>query len=979
MPAPASRAPSLVGLILLLPALLHAQESRSPETKQASTVQSMDGKLVDRLPVDRVRDGLILLPGIVIAQDGGVSIRGGRPGDAATYIDGIPVSPGYRKTRFIFDPSRMPSPGQSFLELGTNSLNAMEALTGPLSPALGQGQAGVIVLQTLRSNDRFTVRGSIESDRPFGRLHGPGIDRVQGFAGGQFFNRLRVTAAATIEGHESAESGPGAPDDPIFVVAGIDTTVAVPSQINNPFADTTFVNVSRFAIARGRCDAFSGSSNRDIAGNYGQECQGTRIPVSGSSSYQVLGKLEYALGRNTSFWLTGLASRDQVRPLVFSVPPAGYQARSRVVTLGVRHGINLGGRPLAFDLALSRQQDQTIGGPLSPESERGTRDGFLLAGLEFLYDFDNFPVNDELISNIRNNIVGSRRSPLNLENTNQYGLINRYRNSAYGLDGGPEAGGPSGRLMMLKESRTVIVASADWQRTTSHAFRTGFEITRYDVAGYSHQLTSQAFSDAFIVEPTQAAFFAENHFRFGSVSFVAGLRYDRFRSGAERSFVLDTIGISPGFLTYTYFPTPNSYGSGGITFNGQPLVRFVADDAKDAMSPRMKLAFALTPRTTFRAGIARQNQMPDLSVVVSGVNTDLRVTNTSHIYGNDLGFERTTLYELGLRHLINSAFTLDASIYDRELDDQAISTLQSYPDPSRLGEQVDIRQMASLGLGRVIGVDVRVDARLGLFTGILGYAFQDADRELSSSPVASQNTIPLEDSRPHTITGTGVVEFPRTWERGFLGTVLRNASVYGTFRFSSGTAYTRCAAQSGNESILSGQACLSFFVGDLQGARLPSTKHLDLRVTRGFDIAGRELVVYLDGRNILNFNNVLQVYAVNGRTSNPVEAQQVFSADSAGFADLGIANGINTNGALDLTFGGAVASGCGNFVNSQFTPAAPDCVYLIRAEERYGDGDHIFTVAEQRAASDAAYRVARGRPTFLGAPRRIRLGLEVRF
>jgi hypothetical protein len=121
------------------------------------------------------------------------------------------------------------------------------------------------------------------------------------------------------------------------------------------------------------------------------------------------------------------------------------------------------------------------------------------------------------------------------------------------------------------------------------------------------------------------------------------------------------------------------------------------------------------------------------------------------------------------------------------------------------------------------------------------------------------------------------------------------------------------------------------------------------------------------------------VYAVNGSTSNPVEAQGVFGADSAGFADLGIANGINNNGDLNLTFGGAVTSGCGNFVNSQFSPSAPDCVYLIRAEERYGDGDHIFTLAEQRTASEAAYRVVRGRPTFLGAPRRLRLGLEVRF
>lgn len=982
MPARSLWAPSSLLLSLFFPGLLQGQESRSPETKQASTVQALDGKLVDQLPVDRIRDALVLLPGVGAVESNGLSFRGGRPADAATYLDGVPVSPGYRKADFIFDPLRIPAPGQSFLEVGTNSLASLEALTGPLNPALGRGQAGVILLETITPDRPFDARGSIESDRPFGSIHGPGIDRLQGFAGGRLMNRLRVSTFATIEGHESQESGPGAPDDPIFISAGVDTTVAVPSAINDPFADTVFVDVSRFAIARGRCNTFSGSTNSGIADNYGEECQGARIPATGSSNYQLLGKLEYARGNRTSFWLSGAASRDQVRyfdPNLTSVPLAGFKGTSRMVTLGARHRLQLSSRPFTANIALSFQRDQTIGGPLSPSSELDTRDGFLLSGLEFLYDFDNFPVNDELISNIRNNVAGSRRSPLDLENSSQYSLINRYRNSAYGLDGGPEAGGPSGRIMMLRENRTVGMGSVEWQVHRNHAVRAGVEITRYSILGYSHNLTSQAFHDAFIADPAQSALYIEDVLRAGNFAVVAGLRYDRFRSDAERSFVLDTVSSSARFGTYSYFPTPSSYGSNGITFNGQPLVKFVADEAKSAVSPRIKLAFAPGSRTTIRLGVARQVQMPDLASVLSGINTDLRVTNTNHIYGNDLDLERTTLYEIGLRQVVNSRLTVDASLYSRELDDQVVAALQSYPDPSRLGSSVDIRQMTSLGLGRVIGVDARADLRVGLLRASVGYSFQDADREFEDSFGAVGGSSPLESSRPHTLNGAWSFEVPANWGSGIVAAILRNTSLYGSFRFSSGTPYTRCPAGSGNESALSGDICLGAFAGDFLGSRLPATKHLDLRITRGFEIAGRQLIAYLDGRNILDFENTLRVYAVNGRTSNPFEAQQVFSVDSAGFADLGFANGINNNGDLDLTFGGAVASGCGNFVNAQSTPSAPDCVYLIRAEERYGDGDHIFTLSEQRAASDAAYRVARGRPTFLGAPRRIRIGLEVRF
>ena len=975
-------APSSLLLILLFPGFLQAQSAGTPEIKPASTVQTLDGKMVDQLPVDRLRDALILLPGVGSDASSGISIRGGRAADAATYLDGVPVSPGYRKMEFILDPSRVPAPGQTFLEVGTNTLSGLEALTGPLPASFGRGQAGIILLETRTADQPFEARASLESDRPFGSLHGPGLDRLQAVAGGQLMRRLRVAAFGAVEGRESQESGPGAPDDPIFVSAGVDTTVAVPSAINDPVADTVFVDVYRFAIARGRCETASGSTNPDIARNYGEECRGVRIPATGSSTYQLLGKLDYAAGERTTLRVSGAVSRDQRRyvdPGGFTVPPAAFQGTSRMITLGARHQLQLSHRPFAADIAISFQRDQAIGGPLSPSSALDTQDGFLLTGMEFLYDFTNFPVNQQLINNIRNNVAGSRRSPLDLENSTQYSLINRYRNSPYGLDGGPEAGGPSGRLTLLRENRTVGLGSVEWQVHRNHALRAGIELTRYSLLGYSHNLVSQALHDAFIADPSQSALYIEDQVRSGNFALAAGVRYDRFRSDAERPFVLDTVSSSPTFGTYSYFPTPSSYGNGSITFNGQLLVKYVADEAKSAVSPRLRLAFAPGSRTTIRVGFARQVQMPDLSLVLSGINTDLRVTNTNHVYGNDLDLERTTLYEIGLRQVVHPRLAIDASLYSRELDDQVVAALQTYPDPSRLGAPVDIRQMTSLGLGRVMGLDLRADLQVGRLRASLGYSFQDADREFEKTSGAIPGSFPLEDSRPHTLSGILALELPATWGRGTIGTILRNTALYSSFRFSSGTPYTRCPAGTGNESALSGEVCVSAFAGDFMGARLPSTRHLDLRITRGLEIAGHQLIAYLDGRNILNFENILRVYAVNGRTSNPVEAQQVFSADSAGFADVGFANGINNNGDLDLTFGGAGAGGCGNFVNSQFTPAAPDCVYLIRAEERYGDGDHVFTVAEQRAASDAAYRVVRGRPTFLGAPRRIRAGLEVRF
>jgi len=66
-------------------------------------------------------------------------------------------------------------------------------------------------------------------------------------------------------------------------------------------------------------------------------------------------------------------------------------------------------------------------------------------------------------------------------------------------------------------------------------------------------------------------------------------------------------------------------------------------------------------------------------------------------------------------------------------------------------------------------------------------------------------------------------------------------------------------------------------------------------------------------------------------------------------------------------------------VSSKNDPAAANCVYLIRAEERYGNGDHVYTVEEQTNAINALYDVGRGTQEQYGAPRRARLGFEINF
>ncbi len=75
----------------------------------------------------------------------------------------------------------------------------------------------------------------------------------------------------------------------------------------------------------------------------------------------------------------------------------------------------------------------------------------------------------------------------------------------------------------------------------------------------------------------------------------------------------------------------------------------------------------------------------------------------------------------------------------------------------------------------------------------------------------------------------------------------------------------------------------------------------------------------------------------------------------------------------------AANGGCHDWVDQATLPASPSCFYLIRAEQRYGDGDRVFSSAEQRAASEAQFFSGLGLDAFRGPGRDVRLGLELNF
>jgi hypothetical protein len=982
---------------------------------EVTTKQRVSGEFTAHLPVDNINQALALQPGVVASTSGNsLSIRGGRPDEAATYVDGVPIDPGNRGT--------VTDMGGNKIDFGKGAFEEASITTGASSSQYGNAQSGILNIVTKTGGSSYSGSLSWETDEPFSKMTSVGFNRINASIGGPLMGDLTFFLSGTLQGQRYSYGGRNGQNYPVFRYAGIDTTVAVPTTPGSQISDTSYVDVYNLALDRGTCDMFANSTNADIADNYGAPCGSNRTARSLSSSYGVQAKLNYTFGVGSRIALLYLGSQNQSRNGInFNTNPSnlfGARSWSRVYQFNWTQNLSKSAeRALALDASVSYQQDRALQGPLTPESAMSTEDnfgGFLVKPLGFMFDFNTFPLDTTLVNNYKFNRQGTRRSPYDLAAVDQYNQVNTYRNSGFGNLGATETGGPTGTLLMNRENRLVAQANLDWQFDRYNRLKLGGEHTWYNTGTYSHSMTTQIFSDVYLVKPIRWNAFVEDRLDLGDVVVVGGLRYDVYNTRADRPYTLDTLATIPGTTTanptfgqYQQYPAISSYGAEGQTFtvNGQalPLVAFLPDARHTYLSPHVQVAFPVTEKTNFRLSYAHQVQTPDFGAILTSINSDLTLTNTNNVFGADLDFAKTVLFEFGVRHAFSDDMVLDVAAYNKDKLADIAGRLISARNPTRNNSPNNLRVMTNQDFGNTRGIDVRLDRRIGnIFNGTVAYSYTSA-KNTGSDPLTyinfgsriintlsggnqppPQAIAPTNSSRPHSLAGAFSVNFPGDWRDGTaLGTVLQNFGIYGVFRYASGTAYTKCTPASDNIGVLSGGACgiQSQFIGGYNAARLPSFKQFDVKFTKGFALGGTDLTAWLQVDNIFNFRNVLRVFINTNDIVDNVFQDQTVAGTLGSWRDEALRNGIydNVTGDIDYTFGGSQAAGCATYVTTQGEGGVPSCIYMRRVEERWGNGDHIFSHDEQLRVATASYFDGRGENNYTDDGRRARLGIEINF
>ncbi len=989
---------------------------------QVASKPIVSGDVIQSLPADNVSQVLRLQPGVV-ESGRGLSIRGGRIGEAIIYVDGVPVRSVSGRT------------GIGTNLVGTNSLEEASITTGAIGAAQGDAQSGVISFVTRSGGEHYTGALSLSSDEIGGQKYGYGANRLEASVGGPVAGHLKFFISTVMQGNRNAQLGKGANTTPLYVLNGIDTTVTVANAPGSASSDSTRVAIPAFT----------------------QYSSGSRRPDNWNDAWNLDGKLTYTYGRGSRL----SASYHRTINQGLNFPGTGGVLDSQAQT-GFLNTENIGVLNFTQDLSRSAERAFNIDGAFSYQADRSTGGlvdqtwlashrspnlGFEFGNMPFIINMNNFPLDDQLITNIRTNNCSQGRDGSTaiggcipyLNRSQDFGQASTFRFNPYGLNSTtfPTTGTGGTGPNLVKENRITGHLAADWQANRFNRVQFGGDFVRSDVFTFASNLTSQIFMDAAHYKPNRMGLYAQDRLDLGDVVIDFGLRYDRLNSNVLFPAVAGRIFSDPlraGTANLNkvlgYIRDPKN------GFNPADTAALIAQDsmtanrcqadinahdtlslstcnlfpaqAHSSLAPSVRVSFPVTDHTGFRLSYAQQTQTPEFQRYASSVNTDLAITNTNSVWGQDIGYGKTILFEFGVRHAFSSDMVLDVAAYNKDKVSDVAGRVLPYFDYF-YGSQQAIDLYTNQDFGNVRGVDVKVDRRVGsLFQGSLSYTFQSS-KSTGSDPTeylnsyarqisavtgdrepAPQAILTTADNRTHTIAGDVVLNLPHGWHQGTTaGKIFGGFGAFATFRFASGLAYTPFfntgagVTGPGNGFGLTGNPS-----APLNSATSPWIKNVDLRLTRDFSVAhGRSVTVFADFRNLFNWTNIVGLFVETGDVTNQQfqdksvgfnSSQQVFLRTEAGslYTTKNI-GGVATQG-IDL-------SNCSAFATATSTSNVPDCIILRRTEARFADptdpgGANLFlSQSEIDRAYTAYYNRINGPQTFYGAGLNIRLGFDFNF
>lgn len=1002
---------------------------------QVSSKAIVTGDLIDMAPVDNASDIAVLQPGIIVTNQGR-TIRGSRPNEEAVYIDGVMTR---RYGTGEVEPIELPTNALEEVSITTGGIGAQfaDAQSGVVnyvtraggsdfsgSFSLYSDQLGPKSWRTGLNRLEVTLGGPLWRDQSLSFFVAGQVEGRKYLGLNDGWNDVPLLLS------DGTASLPGDPNDPS----------PYERRIANYFGMNPG-DPAVFALPR-ESGAPDGTDSVSVAyPNYTVWDNGPTRPFNPSDEYTFLAKLSWAgLGRGNNLDFSWKRERDQritlgLNDLYNTQGYTGSFSTGDVFTLGSYFLISQkASSAIALDLKASYQRYFDQDGPLDPSWLLDHRDptlGFNLSNMKFLEDAENYPVSRKLMEAARSNafppeslMVYPRREDLR-NSQGLAGLGDPLRMNPYALRTNFPIQGFGGEgvvgLQYQRERNWVFSGTVDWQAGRSLRIQAGGDYAAIHLEGMYVPLESTR-SMPEVYDPKRGGLFATGRLDLGDVVIDAGLRWDYFDPRGDFPRVPGYVynvpdSLKADFWTQLPYDPDNPVGwedrlvpledcGGEVTApertreDGTVVCKpnFVAASTKTNLSPRLGVSFPVTVKSTFRLSYSHNVQTPPLGSsdfgVVQGqfgyfrnIYDDLAGgrANTNTDMGRDVDLARTVLFEAGYRQLIGEDLVLDLSAYSKTTRNGLTIRKVQYQNPNDYGRSIFVNSFVNADYTQIRGVDMRVDKRFGQISHLaVNYSYIDARgtgsdpftyidllfrRNTNVSVVTGQPIIPpdvilpLEQSRTHNLGGTFSLLFPVDFQQGTtLGSLLSDFGVFATARVASGLPFTRL------ENSANGQTGPPTFAGlggivaeELNSSTMPWEKRLDVRFTKGFRLGGTRMLLFADWRNPFNFENTNRVFLETGNEINTEYRNKIIN-------DRMLDDNLDGDTNID------------DFDILRECPDNPVNVFaLIQAEQRYGNGDGVFTVEEQRKTFGAYYDLFWGVQNFIESTQRLRLGFEINF
>lgn len=379
-------------------------------------------------------------------------------------------------------------------------------------------------------------------------------------------------------------------------------------------------------------------------------------------------------------------------------------------------------------------------------------------------------------------------------------------------------------------------------------------------------------------QPKEFSAYVQDKMEYNQIIVNIGLRYDYFDANASiPTDPTDPDIYSPFKPEHTYsgwVEMPSGYPgglnqwisdnltNGSITaFTPEQRRAFMQKkvNAKTALSPRLGIAFPITDRGVIHFSYGHFFQIPQFQFLYS--NPDFKLpsgtTSATTLLGNpDLKPQKTVMYEIGLQQQLSDNIGVDVTMFYRDVRDWVGTS--SVPIPTyQVG--VQYAQFVNKDYENVRGVTLKFEKRMSNnFSFRTDYTYQIADGTYSN-PTDAFNAIsnnqapvlalvPMNWDQRHTLNAQ-LIYSQTDWIVSLIGT------------YWSGQPYTPSFARS--ETSGSGAQAVTGLTTN--SANKPDLKNVDLSVSKKIQMTQSiSMEIFLNVYNLLDSRDATGVYSDTG-------------------------------------------------------------------------------------------------------------------